>query len=91
LSSCTDLRLQGDRGGIECVDLQLNGAGGSGDVINLRLEARLVEVPTAARLTTRLETPLSGIPVRSAPFPPKALAGLVAATVLVNVLIPVKV
>jgi len=51
----------------------------------------LVEVPIAVRLLIRLDIPLSGMPVKSAPFPPKALAGLVAVMVLVKMLIPVNV
>jgi len=84
-----DLGLKCSGRNSDAVDLGLECTCRNSDVINLR-QKRAVEVPIAARLTTRLEIPLSGI--RSGGHvSPKALAGFVAVTVLVKILIPVKV
>jgi len=81
---------QGDGRGVECIDLRLQGSRGNGDVINLRLE-RAGRGSNRREINDEVGDPASGIPVNREPFPPKALAGFVAVTVLVKVFIPVKV
>jgi len=50
-----------------------------------------VEVPIDARLTTRLETPLSGISSQESSVSAEGVSQVGAVTVLVKVFIPVKV